>query len=144
MVNALSKPPKGALDLKGKKKKKQDSFTLPPDKGGKTDVGLPGPYKPPADYSPKAVVVGKPGGSSYESPTSPPMRIDPETRIGGGAGLGDYRPPPAYFDGGGQSGGATNPLASGSADRALETQDMDSILHGAKRKGRVRLQRGTE
>lgn len=71
-----------------------------------------------------------------------------EGRIGGGFkefGSG-YRPPPAYFDtgaggGGGVGGGAANPLAGGAN---FGGESLEEVLHGAKKKGRVKRARRTE
>lgn len=63
------------------------------------------------------------------------------------AGAGGRQPPNfeggAAGAGGGQTGGATNPLAAGVGE-ALAGYSLDEVLHGAKRKGRIRRTRGTE
>lgn len=73
------------------------------------------------------------------------------TRVGGGfQGLvgGNSPGAPAFFDsgggggGGGESGG--NPLNAGVSQEALKDQDLESILHGAKKRGRIKYTRGTE
>jgi hypothetical protein len=71
-----------------------------------------------------------------------------------GGGFNDFPFAPAYFDGtggaaggegGGQTGGATNPLAAGGAvDEATKGQTLEDIVHGAKRKGRVKRERASE
>jgi hypothetical protein len=96
--------------------------------------------------------TGPSGDNRYPSSPAPaPTNIDPNTRVydptptqhAGG-------PPRAYFDGGaglgGGGGGASgsNPLVAGTVSSAIESSDLDSILHGGKRKGRIRRTRGTE
>lgn len=89
------------------------------------------------------------GGSSFGSPNTAPVRVDRNDRIGPTPITVEN--PGAYFDrpdatraagAGGGTGGATNPLNAGSD--SLKGKDLEGILHGAKRRGRVRLARGTE
>lgn len=88
------------------------------------------------------------GGSSFDYPNKPPVRVDRNDRVGPTPVTAEN--PPAYFDRGGNreggagggTGGATNPLNAGSDN--LKGKDLEGILHGAKRRGRVRLARGTE
>lgn len=92
------------------------------------------------------------GGSAASQPpqvkrTEPTSSLD-GGRVGGGfpeLGTG-YRPPPAYFDtgaAGGGGGGAegANPLAGGSS---FTNESLDEVLHGGKKKGRIKRARGSE
>jgi hypothetical protein len=72
-------------------------------------------------------------------------------RVGGGFGGlrgGNSPGAPAFFDGGSAGGGGgttgANPLAAGISNEDVRKMDMEDVLHGAKRKGRVRHERGTE
>jgi hypothetical protein len=88
------------------------------------------------------------GGSKADEPPTvsrPPTAIDRSSRTGGGNATPGGAP--AFFDSGGSAGGGAgggNPLTSGSASSAVGSGDLDRVLHGGKRKGRVRKTRGTE
>ena len=84
-----------------------------------------------------------------EGVSRPPTNVGGGTRVGGGFGKGDLgRPAPAFFDGGSAGGGGgtagANPLSAGVTNADVRKLDMEDVLHGGKRKGRVRHTRGTE
>jgi hypothetical protein len=92
------------------------------------------------------------GGSNY-SGGRPPSDANIGDRPGAGfPDVKTFSGSPAFFDssggageGGGQTGGATNPLTAGGAvDEQTKGQTLEDILHGAKKKGRIKRERGTE
>jgi hypothetical protein len=91
------------------------------------------------------------GGSTFDGSRPPTSDSNPDRPTSFGI-LKDFTGSPAFFDvggastgGGGQTGGSTNPLTAGSAvEEQTKGQTLEDILHGAKRKGRIRRERGTE
>lgn len=88
------------------------------------------------------------GGDGGKTSFGPPVGADPGARIGGGFkefGTG-YRGTPAFFDTGGGGGGGlssgANPLAGSSS--SFSNESLDEVLHGNKKKGRVKRARRTE
>lgn len=89
---------------------------------------------------------GRTGGGTQAD--RPPSTIRPSDRVGGGFPEygGGYRGTPAFFDTGGAGGGGggaegANPLAGGSS---FTGESLDEVLHGAKKKGRVKRARKSE
>lgn len=104
--------------------------------GGRASGGsYAGSGQPGRGSEQDATTRGSSGGSTFSLGGTPVPRpgtsaVRPDF-IGGNEGAG------------GQSGGATNPLAAGALS-GLEGMNLEEVLYGAKKKGRIRRTRGTE